>query len=208
MTALIRGRCSWCRPHRARLRDRPPRALELGAVDFVTAAARRSSWDDGARRRAGAQGEDRGARDSARPPARSVADATHASQALIPQHKVITRSARRPAAPKRCACSSPRCRRTRRAWSWCGTCREFHTLVRRAPRPAVPDACTRRRTATASLPGTRSSRPATLHMKVDAAARELRRAGRRAPPVNHHRPSVDVLFHSCAQHLGPPTPSG
>lgn len=52
------------------------------------------------------------------------------------------------------------------------------------------------------LPGHALIAPGNLHMKVvRSGASYVVRVGA-APPVNHYRPSVDVLFHSCAQHLG------
>jgi two-component system chemotaxis response regulator CheB len=52
------------------------------------------------------------------------------------------------------------------------------------------------------LPGHALLAPGDKHMKVvRSGASYVVRIGV-APPVNHHRPSVDVLFHSCARHLG------
>ena len=52
------------------------------------------------------------------------------------------------------------------------------------------------------LPGHAFIAPGNLHMKVVRNGAETRVRVGTAPPVNHHRPSVDVLFHSCARHLG------
>jgi two-component system chemotaxis response regulator CheB len=52
------------------------------------------------------------------------------------------------------------------------------------------------------LPGHALLAPGDKHVKVvRSGASYVVRIGI-APPVNHHRPSVDVLFHSCAKHLG------
>jgi two-component system, chemotaxis family, protein-glutamate methylesterase/glutaminase len=52
------------------------------------------------------------------------------------------------------------------------------------------------------LPGHAFIAPGNLHMKVVRNGAETRVRVGMAAPVNHHRPSVDVLFGSCARHLG------
>ena len=52
------------------------------------------------------------------------------------------------------------------------------------------------------LPGHAFIAPGNLHMKVVRSGAETRVRVGMSPPVNHHRPSVDVLFDSCARHLG------
>ena len=184
--------------------DTTLRALELGAVDFVTKpqldvrAGTMALADELVRKVKIA------ARARLRPPAaRSAATRPAASQALIRStHKVIAVGA-----------------------STGGTeaLRVFLTaLPANAPGVVVvqhmPEQFTRSfaerldrlcqiRVHEASdgdriLPGHALIAPGNLHMKVvRSGASYVVRVGA-APPVNHHRPSVDVLFHSCAQHLG------
>jgi two-component system chemotaxis response regulator CheB len=52
------------------------------------------------------------------------------------------------------------------------------------------------------LPGVALIAPGAFHMEVMRSGVEFRVRVFTAPPVNGHRPSVDVLFESCAKHLG------
>lgn len=52
-------------------------------------------------------------------------------------------------------------------------------------------------------PGDAVIAPSGRHMLVLGQERELRIAVRAGPPVQHHRPAIDVLFHSVAQAVGP-----
>jgi two-component system chemotaxis response regulator CheB len=45
--------------------------------------------------------------------------------------------------------------------------------------------------------------PGNLHMEVSRSGAAYAVKLNSEPPVGHHRPSVDVLFESCARHLGP-----
>ncbi|MEW6238965.1 MAG: chemotaxis response regulator protein-glutamate methylesterase [Candidatus Omnitrophota bacterium] len=51
-------------------------------------------------------------------------------------------------------------------------------------------------------PGTALIAPGSHHMEVHRAGAHMRVKLLETPPVNRHRPSVDVLFHSVAQHVG------
>lgn len=53
------------------------------------------------------------------------------------------------------------------------------------------------------LPGHALIAPGNFHMEVIRSGAEYRVRVFSGPPVNRHRPSVDVLFHSCARTLGP-----
>jgi two-component system chemotaxis response regulator CheB len=52
------------------------------------------------------------------------------------------------------------------------------------------------------LPGHVLIAPGDYHMRVQRSGAVYSVAVTQDPPVNRHRPSVDVLFDSCAQHLG------
>jgi two-component system chemotaxis response regulator CheB len=52
------------------------------------------------------------------------------------------------------------------------------------------------------LPGHALLAPGNFHMEVLRSGAEYRVRVFSADPVNRHRPSVDVLFHSCAKYLG------
>lgn len=52
------------------------------------------------------------------------------------------------------------------------------------------------------IPGHALIAPGNYHMEVFRNGAEYRVRTFVSDPVNRHRPSVDVLFHSCAQHLG------
>lgn len=52
------------------------------------------------------------------------------------------------------------------------------------------------------IPGHALIAPGNYHMEVFRNGAEYRVRTFVSEPVNRHRPSVDVLFHSCAQHLG------
>ena len=52
------------------------------------------------------------------------------------------------------------------------------------------------------LPGHALLAPGNFHMEVLRSGAEYRVRVFAADPVNRHRPSVDVLFHSCARYLG------
>jgi two-component system chemotaxis response regulator CheB len=52
------------------------------------------------------------------------------------------------------------------------------------------------------LPGHALLAPGNYHMEVIRSGAEYRVRVLSGEPVNRHRPSVDVLFHSCARHLG------
>lgn len=52
------------------------------------------------------------------------------------------------------------------------------------------------------IPGHALIAPGNYHMEVFRNGAEYRVRTFVGEPVNRHRPSVDVLFHSCAQHLG------
>ena len=52
------------------------------------------------------------------------------------------------------------------------------------------------------LPGHALLAPGNYHMEVLRSGAEYRVRVFTADPVNRHRPSVDVLFHSCARYLG------
>ncbi|MBD3265161.1 chemotaxis-specific protein-glutamate methyltransferase CheB [bacterium] len=51
-------------------------------------------------------------------------------------------------------------------------------------------------------PGTALIAPGDHHMEVNGTANNLRVRLQQSPPVNRHRPSVDVLFHSVAKKIG------
>jgi two-component system chemotaxis response regulator CheB len=52
------------------------------------------------------------------------------------------------------------------------------------------------------LPGHALIAPGAFHMEVFRSGASYAVRVFSGPPVNHHRPSVDVLFHSCARFLG------
>ena len=52
------------------------------------------------------------------------------------------------------------------------------------------------------LPGHALIAPGSLHMAIERSGAEYVARVFTAPPVNHHRPSVDVLFDSVAEHAG------
>jgi len=52
------------------------------------------------------------------------------------------------------------------------------------------------------LPGHALIAPGNYHMEIRRSGAEYRVKVFQAEPVNRHRPSVDVLFHSCARYLG------
>jgi two-component system chemotaxis response regulator CheB len=53
------------------------------------------------------------------------------------------------------------------------------------------------------LPGHALIAPGNFHMRVHRNGAHYNVEVFMGEPVNRHRPSVDVLFHSCARHLGP-----
>jgi two-component system chemotaxis response regulator CheB len=53
------------------------------------------------------------------------------------------------------------------------------------------------------LPGHALIAPGNYHMRVNRNGAHYNVEVFMGEPVNRHRPSVDVLFHSCARHLGP-----
>jgi two-component system chemotaxis response regulator CheB len=53
------------------------------------------------------------------------------------------------------------------------------------------------------LPGHVLLAPGNFHMEVQRSGVEISTRVFQSDPVNRHRPSVDVLFHSCAEVLGP-----
>lgn len=55
------------------------------------------------------------------------------------------------------------------------------------------------------LPGHALLAPGNLHLELLRSGAEYRVHVFTADPVNHHRPSVDVLFRSCARNVGPNT---
>lgn len=52
------------------------------------------------------------------------------------------------------------------------------------------------------LPGHALLAPGSFHMEVQRSGAEYKVKISQTPAVNRHRPSVDVLFHSCARYLG------
>jgi two-component system chemotaxis response regulator CheB len=52
------------------------------------------------------------------------------------------------------------------------------------------------------LPGHALIAPGNFHLEVFRSGASYAVRVFSGPPVNHHRPSVDVLFHSCARFLG------
>jgi two-component system chemotaxis response regulator CheB len=52
------------------------------------------------------------------------------------------------------------------------------------------------------LPGHALIAPGNYHMRIERSGAEYRVRIATGPPVNHHRPSVDVLFDSCAEQAG------
>jgi two-component system chemotaxis response regulator CheB len=52
------------------------------------------------------------------------------------------------------------------------------------------------------LPGHALLAPGSFHMEVQRSGAEYKVRISQTAPVNRHRPSVDVLFHSCARYLG------
>ena len=52
------------------------------------------------------------------------------------------------------------------------------------------------------LPGHVLIAPGSFHMAVERSGAEYKVRVFNGPPVNHHRPSVDVLFDSVAEHAG------
>jgi two-component system chemotaxis response regulator CheB len=52
------------------------------------------------------------------------------------------------------------------------------------------------------LPGHALLAPGSFHMEVMRSGAEYKVKISQTAPVNRHRPSVDVLFHSCARYLG------
>jgi two-component system chemotaxis response regulator CheB len=78
----------------------------------------------------------------------------------------------------------------------------LYPFVRRTPEQAVPDQRERGGRRRARAPGTCLYRPGDKHMELARSGANYQIKIHDGPPVNRHRPSVDVLFHSVAKHAG------
>ena len=110
-------------------------------------------------------------------------------------------SASRPAARTRCNTCSRRFQRTfHAAFSSCSTCRR---ALRKCSRKRLDECCAldvrKRNPATCSSAGRVLICPGNRHMMVRRMPRGDMAVLSDGAPVNGHRPSVDVLFHSVAQ---------